>query len=123
MNLRPNQIIYTELGYAQVKTVRSLNQTLQKLEELRNPTKTHKIRKKHSICMVKSSQSKSPQREIKKESLEKNNDPFEFDFDFGEVFEMLEMTCKLEEAKLEVDKNGLIGVKFTKGGSGFVSPK
>ena len=122
MNLRPNQIIYTELGYAQVKTVRSLNQTLQKLHELRNPSKTNKIRKKHSICMVKSAQSKSPQGEEKREDSKQKNDPFDFDFDFGEVFHMLEMTCKLQEVKLEVDKNGLIGVKFTMGGSGFVSP-
>lgn len=36
---------------------------------------------------------------------------------------MLEITAKLQETKLQVEQDGMIGVKFVRGGSGYISPK
>ena len=36
---------------------------------------------------------------------------------------MLEITAKLQETKLQVEQDGMIGVKFVRGGTGYISPK
>ena len=111
MNLKKNQIIFTQAGFARVKSVRTLNQTIQSLiKDI--PRKNSKLKPSPPI---KSSQPNSPQTEVKLD------DPL--DFNFGEVFQLLEKLAGIDEMKLLVEDDGLIGVDFLQGGNGFISPK
>ena len=113
MDLKRNQIIYTQAGFAKVKSVRSLNQTLQSL--IKEPTK--KTLRSRTSFKIDSSQPISPQSES--DNTEK--DPL--DFNFGEVFLLLEKLAIIDVTNFRVELDGLIGVDFLKGGSGFISPK
>ena len=114
MELTKNQIIYTRAGFAKVKSVRSLNQTIQSLFKDAPRKKSKHIPPKKQ----KSSQPTSPQAEVQKEA---KFDPY--DFNFGEVFLMLERLASATQTKLKVELDGLIEVEFLMGGTGFISPK
>ena len=114
MDFKKNQIIYTQAGFAKVISVRSLNQTMQSLIK-DPPRKNSKIRVQ---TQMESSQSTSPQTEVNQET---SSDPL--DFNFGEVFLLLERLASVDEMKLKVEQDGLIKVDFLQGGSGFISPK
>ena len=110
MNLKLNQIISTQAGYARVISVRSFNQTLKSLSSP-VPRKKSKASKPKQI---ESSRPNSPSENIKKDPL---------DFNFGEVFLLLERLAGIDDTKFKVEENGLIQVEFLNGGKGFISPK
>lgn len=111
MNLKLNQTIYTQSGFARVKSVRSFNQTIESLSS-QIPRKKSKVKPSKQI---ESSRPNSQSENTEKE------DPL--DFNFGEVFLLLERLAGIDDTKFKVENNGLIQVEFLNGAKGFISPK
>lgn len=123
MNFRKNQVVYTHAGFAIVKSVRSLNQTLEILNPISHSTRKKSKVKKLPIKEAESDQSISPQNEVTRNvKSEKNNNDY-LDFNFGEVFLLLERLAGLDEVNLKVEKDGLVEVVFVNGGYGYLSPE
>ena len=118
MKLKRGQIIYCEAGFATVKSVRSLKQTLESLEPLKSARKKSKMIRS-ILKQTESSQSVSSIRKVPK--IEE--DLYDFDFNFGEVFLMLENLIKMSEVEYIVDSDGLIEVDFVSSGKGYISPR
>ena len=124
MNLRRNQIIYTPHGFGYVKSVRSYNQTLDLLNSNNSTRKKSKQYHLNSKEGAANNMNTCSQTELNADKKNKSIlDPFEFDFNFGEIFILFEQMAKIDQCKLQVDENGLVEVSSLDGSSGFISPK
>lgn len=125
MDLRRNQIIYTPHGFAFVKSVRSLNKTLEGLMPVITST-----RKKSRMSIIKPKENAESKMNTCSQTDVKNNTKeytdtsgYDFNFDFGEVFLLFEKIAKIDENKLKVDDDGLIEVLMMDGSHGYITPK